>query len=320
MKIVLSSNCSFWNLDMPVIQKHLHDVIYVKYTWDVEREEQIVPNQFNIEEYICCGAPNPGYDSGDYRETVKAVDDFERMLEKGEDIVFLCDTSLSSMYLFRAMADKASDYNIHLVFIHMNIGDMHNYFFGNRIGDRRQMQNKLLFVKDLKSVVSIKEGQENGLDTTAFLETVINQIAAMRNGATYVFDHEKKGYVEKKIVMLAIDASEKNVHSDFKEIMLAGVPVIHYEKEDESVTDATRSDGKLVCKVLKKMRRQIIEANGLDVEVEDCDYEGECAGTCPKCELEVSQVEAQMTNIPEEDRVYPQFDIDEEMEKAREEF
>lgn len=320
MKIVLSSNCSFWNLDMPFIQKHLDDVIYVKYTWNVEREEQIVPNQFNIEEYICCGAPNPGYDSGDYRQTAESVDDFEKMLKKGEDVIFLCDTSLSSMYLFRAMANKAAHYNIHLVFIHMNIGDLHNYFFGNRIGDRRQMQNKLLFVKDLKSVVSIKEGQEECLNTTYFLETVINQIAAMRNGATYVFDHEKKGYVEKKIAMLAIEASEKIVHPEFKEIMLAGVPVIHYEKEDDFVTDASRSDGKLVCKVLKKMRRHIIEDNGLDVEVEDCFYDGECAGTCPKCELEVRQVEEQMSKIPEEDRIYPQFDIEEEMEKARKEF
>ena len=50
MKIVLSSKCSFWNLEMPFIRSHLDDVIYVNYTWDVEGEEQIVPNQFNIEE------------------------------------------------------------------------------------------------------------------------------------------------------------------------------------------------------------------------------------------------------------------------------
>lgn len=94
MKIVLSSNCSFGDLNTPFIRQHLEDVIYVKYARDVEREERIVPNQFNIEEDICCGAPNPGYNSGDYRNTIEAVDEFEKLLQKGEDVVFLCDISL----------------------------------------------------------------------------------------------------------------------------------------------------------------------------------------------------------------------------------
>ena len=318
MKIVLSSNCSFWNLDMSFIKQHLDDVIYVKYTWNVEREEPIAPNQFNIEEYICCGAPDPGYDSGDYRNTLEAVDDFEKLLQKGEDVVFLCDTSLDSMYIFRAMAEKAQDYKIHLIFIHMDSGDMHNYFFLHRIGDRRQMQNKLMFIRGLKSVVSIKEGQEEQLDTTCFLDTIIPQILEMENDATYVFDHEKKEYIKKRIVMSAIEESEKEIHPDFQVFMLAGVPVME-PNEENYIMDASRSDGKLVCKVLKKMRKQLIEANGLDVEVEDCDYQGECSGTCPKCELEVRQVEKQMAEIPEENRIYPQFDIEEEMAKAREE-
>ena len=318
MKIVLSSNCSFWNLDMPFINRHLDDVIYVKYTWDVEREEPIVPNQFNIEEYICCGAPNPGYDSRDYRNTLEAVDEFVKLLQKGEDVVFLCDASLDSMYIFRAMADKVQDYKIHLIFIHMDSGDIYNYLFRNKIGDRRQMQNKLIFTRGLKSVVSIKEGYEELLDTTNFLDTTIHQILAMEKDATYVFDHEKKEYIKRRIVMSAIDESEKEIHPDFQVFMLVGVPAME-PNDGKYIMDATRSDGKLVCTVLKKMRKQIIELNGLDVVVEDCDYQGECAGTCPKCELEVSQVEKQMAEIAEENRIYPQFNIEEEMAKVREE-
>ena len=52
--------------------------------------------------------------------------------------------------------------------------------------------------------------------------------------------------------------------------------------------------GKQTCKILKKIRRQIAEANGIELATSECRYKGDCLGTCPKCEAEVRYLEQQL--------------------------
>ena len=52
--------------------------------------------------------------------------------------------------------------------------------------------------------------------------------------------------------------------------------------------------GKRTCKILKEIRRQIAEANDIEYVVEECQYRGDCLGTCPKCEAEVRYLEEQL--------------------------
>lgn len=52
--------------------------------------------------------------------------------------------------------------------------------------------------------------------------------------------------------------------------------------------------GKEKCEVLKKIRRDIVAANDLDVEITDCKHTGDCRGTCPKCEAETKQIEKEL--------------------------
>lgn len=52
--------------------------------------------------------------------------------------------------------------------------------------------------------------------------------------------------------------------------------------------------GKRTCKILKEIRRQIAEANDIEYVVEECQYKGDCLGTCPKCEAEVRYLEQQL--------------------------
>ena len=49
--------------------------------------------------------------------------------------------------------------------------------------------------------------------------------------------------------------------------------------------------GKQICSYLKSVRREVAAANGIDLEIPDCTFEGECPGTCPRCEAEVRQLE-----------------------------
>lgn len=50
-------------------------------------------------------------------------------------------------------------------------------------------------------------------------------------------------------------------------------------------------NGKETCRILKEIRRQIAECNDIAWIVEECTHKGDCAGTCPKCESEVRQLE-----------------------------
>ena len=52
--------------------------------------------------------------------------------------------------------------------------------------------------------------------------------------------------------------------------------------------------GKQTCKILKEIRRQIAEANGIEFATSECRYKGDCLGTCPKCEAEVRYLEKQL--------------------------
>ena len=52
--------------------------------------------------------------------------------------------------------------------------------------------------------------------------------------------------------------------------------------------------GKQTCKILKEIRKQIAEENDIKLVVEECTYQGDCLGTCPKCEAEVRYLEGEL--------------------------
>ena len=52
--------------------------------------------------------------------------------------------------------------------------------------------------------------------------------------------------------------------------------------------------GKKICSELKQVRRQIAESNGIKLNIPECTYEGDCKGTCPRCEAEVRYLEREL--------------------------
>ena len=52
--------------------------------------------------------------------------------------------------------------------------------------------------------------------------------------------------------------------------------------------------GKQVCKILKEIRQQIAERNDIELFISECHFQGECKGTCPKCEAEVRYLEKEL--------------------------
>lgn len=52
--------------------------------------------------------------------------------------------------------------------------------------------------------------------------------------------------------------------------------------------------GKKKCDTLKAIRRQIAERYKLEYNPSECTYEGDCLGTCPKCEEELRSLQTQL--------------------------
>ena len=52
--------------------------------------------------------------------------------------------------------------------------------------------------------------------------------------------------------------------------------------------------GKSTCKLLKDIRQQIADANGISYQPKECHHKGDCAGTCPVCEEEIRYLEREL--------------------------
>ena len=52
--------------------------------------------------------------------------------------------------------------------------------------------------------------------------------------------------------------------------------------------------GKSTCKLLKSIRQQIADANGISYRPKECHHKGDCTGTCPACEAEIRYLEREL--------------------------
>lgn len=55
--------------------------------------------------------------------------------------------------------------------------------------------------------------------------------------------------------------------------------------------------GKSKCDYLKKIRENIAKHYGIPFQTKECGFEGECKGTCPKCEQEVRYLEMELLKM-----------------------
>lgn len=50
----------------------------------------------------------------------------------------------------------------------------------------------------------------------------------------------------------------------------------------------------MLCEKLKGIRLEVARANDIPYEPAECHHEGDCMGTCPRCEAEVRYLERQL--------------------------
>ena len=52
--------------------------------------------------------------------------------------------------------------------------------------------------------------------------------------------------------------------------------------------------GKQKCKILKEIRQKIADENDIPYVTRECKHQGDCRGTCPRCESELRYLEQQL--------------------------
>ena len=52
--------------------------------------------------------------------------------------------------------------------------------------------------------------------------------------------------------------------------------------------------GKQKCRMLKEIRQRIADENDIPYVTRECSYQGNCSGTCPRCESELRYLEQQL--------------------------
>ena len=87
---------------------------------------------------------------------------------------------------------------------------------------------------------------------------------------------------------------EASVHA-LKELGIKNIEMFQYiVQQDKDNSKYIVANGKAVCAALKQIRIDIAKSNGILYEPSICHYEGECPGTCPKCEQELNEISLQI--------------------------
>ncbi len=55
--------------------------------------------------------------------------------------------------------------------------------------------------------------------------------------------------------------------------------------------------GKEKCNLLRQIRKEIAESNGISYLPSDCHFQGDCSGTCPKCDAEIRYLDYEIEKL-----------------------
>lgn len=51
-----------------------------------------------------------------------------------------------------------------------------------------------------------------------------------------------------------------------------------------------KTQGRRICDILKEIRNKVAKEGNIDLHQKECNYKGECSGTCPACEAELKKI------------------------------
>lgn len=328
MRIVVTDEGLIWNAKNPILEKYA-DIVTV-----VCMRGQEVTDKYHCfvpPHRVMMGMDRYGVEDHLFEDLASVAYDLASELGYHEDIVFLSDCEPSSLYPFYALKDICKNNNLHLIampplyFQRKNVIEAHRYM----LSDLSKL--KSLFYYDINRKL---HALEENIKINDFVEMIIKDMEEIipkalsgifyMNNSPCFFNFSSMEYVplEDGFDKIHLEARWKDA-AEFpavkKKHRLLGIVVdLVYPDDDESTKEAVerpvaRIDGKRVCNILRNQRLQLAKANNIPFKSRECYSVGPCAGTCAKCDIEAQYLRKKLMRIPEEDRVYPQFDPYEEV-------
>ena len=322
MRIVVTDTALIWNHDNPALEQIGDAVLVVCLNGKkVTDKYKCFVSPYNFKSN---GVDNFSVESNKYRMLELVADDLLYFLVSFDDILFLTDGNPESLYPFHIIKARNRFNNMHLC-------AMSPWNFDST--ERRKAYRELLSdLSHLRSVLYMDSNtilakvdsqikypelmQKVSDDYSSLLPRIINGVQQMQKISYY--DFTSNSYVPLEDGFDEIDLSKPLQNSQeileplhaFLQHTLGLILPPDYPGYDESTKkeieqQVARIDGKKTCNFLRNLRIQVAEANGIDFFSEVCPSVGPCAGTCAKCDRESDYLRKKLSEIPENERVYP---------------
>lgn len=330
MIIIVTDEGRFWNHKNPLLEKYANCVLVV-----------CLGGKKVTDKYSCFISPYKEFhgrgmtDNSILGEKYRALASVENELRYNcwnhEKVLFLTDDEPQSLFPYLVLKDNEKYNQLHLwCMTPLGFGSNRKFeLYSELLNDFSPLKSLLYFDSDkMSSLLCNGKNLKETIDAfdlfcADLLPSVICDIGTkMNSGSNYYFDFNVRRYVEVDnsyeavINASPISKTESDEHKPYIEYCTLGIILsVDYPNDSKYTKQAVeklhpRIYGKQICEELKKMRRKLAEANNIDIDIVDCPSTGPCAGTCPQCDKEISELQRSIMAIPEEKRVYPKIDIE----------
>lgn len=337
MYIVVTDCGYFWNNENPILKKYKESVIVVCLNGQkVTDEYRCFVSPYKMKEgNIFVGQEIHGPESEKYKALESVSKKLINAFGYHEDVLFLTDDNSESLYPFLIYNEKNKYNSTHLCAISPYIFDWGGYdklvpYIMNKNKYLKSLfyidMDEFFDINNLHEEYSIIEARMNDYFEKNF-SRILNGIHKLRERS--YFDFTSMSYVPLADGFEKIDISNKEKTADEidfditpKMSLLGCVAFPDYPSKKPYIIKRTeqltaRIDGKKICNILREHRISLARANNIPFESVECPSMGPCAGTCRKCDGEAAFLRDELEKIPPEKRVYPQFDVLEEMKNDR---
>lgn len=326
MKIIVTDSWGIWNHENPCLKQFRDDVLVVclhgKKVTD-EYECFVYP----YTPFAGLGEDNSGIGSMVYKSLEAAADSLMQQLQYEDDVLFLTDYAVESLYPFYLLKRRNENVRFHLFAMtplrFMEMQDRKAY---------AEMTSDLSCIMsvcclDSELLYSEKDGEYSYEKMkTALSESCAKLLPEIVAGMDDIenasfFDIGSMSFVPvndgfDSIIQLNDHDEEADETVEVVKGMLGVREVFPWNDENVRETiekPAARLAGKKICSLLREYRLQLAAKNGIEFTSEECPSTGPCAGTCTKCDREAAYLRDRLAEIPEAGQKIPFFSIPEEV-------
>lgn len=330
MLIIVTDEGRVWNHENPALEPFADCVLVV-----------CLNGKKVTDKYQCFVSPYHGsdpilgwVDNSDTGSKFKALESVRHKLRRThgyhEDILFLTDNAPQSLFPYFVLKDIEEHNRLHLwcmtpwVFEGSRTQNLYAQFF------QGLSSLKSLFLLDSNTSKKLPRNGNRLSDIVEARVTLCKELlpiavcdigTKMSYRSNYYFDLQARRYIEInnsfEEIMTAgpLSAEEIAAYRPFLECSTLGlIGYDDFPSNDQYTKQIVeklypRINGKRICEQLKQMRRQLIQANGIHYVIADCPSTGPCAGTCPQCDKEITDIQQLLLRIPENARKYPSIEL-----------